>query len=237
MRSAIILALAAGLAAAEPAAPAQPPAASQKLIDASTEVAVKAHDAYLQAVKKEQDKLVLALQKEQEKATKKGDLETALAIKAQIADVQGGLLVRLADNAKDLLGDQPTPAAAPGTTPAGLASDCPIGSETFTASGAPKEVEAAMARSTRVVLPKGDKTHYTFTCTHPGTVVVATGGSERNNGELWAELQRAGFKRLDDASMAWWHAELKAGQKFTCFDPPLAAAQAVIYAGRFTHAK
>lgn len=236
MRHLLLLVVASILSAGEAAAV---PPAVQKLIDASVEVAQKSHDAYLAAVKKEQDKLVSALLKEQEKATKKGDLEVALAIKAKIDAVQGGLLRTESAKSTDLLGDAVAgspAAAAAANVPASLASDCQVGPEVGIPENAPKELEAVLRRASRIALPKGDRTRYTFTCTAAGTVVVSTGPGHRPHAELWADLQKAGFRRLESEG-AWWVLDAKPGQQFQIYDPPMAGAATAVYALRFTRAR
>lgn len=214
------------------AAETAPPAAAQKQVDDSSAVVAKARQAYEQALRKEQDKLVANLTKEQERETKKGNLDGALAIKTLIEEVQAGLLARKADESTDLLGDGAGKPAAPGT-PAGLTTDCPAAPGTANVERAPKAVEQMITRASVIAIPKGDKTHYTFTVATAGQVAVFTGGSERNHADFWPELLKAGFKRQEDGDGgAWFVLEAKPGMKFTAFDPPLAGAQVQIFAGR-----
>jgi hypothetical protein len=231
MRTILLCLFAALCCAAEPPPPPIPPAV-QKLVDDSTTVVAKARQTYSQAAKKEQDKLAAALTKEQERETKKGNLDGALAIKTLIEEVQNGLLTKKADEVADLLGDSEKAPAA-GTTPANLATDCAIAPAAARATGAPKAIEAMMARASVLAIPKGDKTHYTFSVMAAGTVAIMTGGSERNHADLWPELLKAGFKRAEDGEGgAWFILEARPGAKFTVYDPPLAGAQVQIFAGK-----
>lgn len=232
----ILIACLASLALAAEAQPPQATPAAQKLIDESTAVASKAKQGYDQALRKEQDKLIANLTKEQERETKKGNLDGALAIKALIEEVQGGLLARKVDESVDLLGDGSKP-AAPGL-PANLLTDCPIAPGTASVERPPKAIEQMITRASALAIPKGDKTHYTFSVASAGQIAVFTGGSDRNHADLWPELLKAGFKRQEDGEGgAWFVLEAKPGMKFTAFDPPLAGAQVSIFAGKIKQAR
>ena len=215
----------------------QPSAAAQKLVDDSISVVSKARHSYDQAAKKEQDKLSAALAKEQERETKKGNLDGALAIKALIDEVEMGLLTRQAGAAMDLLGEGTKP-VAPGTVPANLLTDCLIASITARTEAAPTSIEQMMAKASMLAIPKGDKTRYNFSAASAGTIAILTGGSERNHTDIWADLQKAGFKRSDDGEDGvWFVLEAKAGARFVAYDPPLAGAQLQIFAGKIKQAR
>lgn len=222
----ICLVLAAGEAAALPAT-------TQKLVDDSVAVATKARQAYDQAVAKEQAKLAAALAKEQERETKKGNLDGALAIKALIDEVEKGLLATKADESSGLLGDESKP-AAPGTTPANLLTDCPFASvAALRTESPPKSIEAMMGKASMLAIPKGDKTHYNFSAASSGTIAIVTGTNERIHAEFWQELTKAGFKQASDGGGgAWFILEAKPGSRFIVYDPPQAAAQVRLFAGR-----
>lgn len=217
------------------------PPAVQKLLDTSTEVARKAREAYVQAVRKEQDKLAAALKKEQESTTKKGDLDTALLIKSWVEKIQAGHLLTQADAPTgDLLGDDPTgktTTTAPNAGLAHLTTDCAVAPDTHPPRGGPKEVEGLLAKATRLVLPKGDATRYSFTCTTPGIVLIWTGIYEGNHTELWREIEKSGFKRIAPESMtgAWFTLEAKNGAQFVVFDAPKGAPVS-IFASAFVRA-
>lgn len=213
------------------------PASSQKLIDDSVAATNKLRDGYQQAVGKEQAKLLTALQKEQEKYTKKGDLDGALAIKAAIEQVKGGLLEQQVDVSKDLLGDGPKPAASKALPadlpPANLTTTCPIAPRAASADEVPAQYAPFIARAFQLTIPKGDPARYAFTCRNPGLVLVSTGPSEHAHGEIWQVLQQAGFKRLDTPERAaWFTLEAAAGAKFTLFDSVTAGMNLTLYAGQ-----
>lgn len=213
------------------------PASSQKLIDDSVAAATKLRDTFQQAIGKEQGKLVAALQKEQEKFTKKGDLDGAIAVKAAIEQVQGGLLERKVEESKDLLGDGPkttsNKAAPAELVPAGLTTNCPIAPSGPNTEEAPAQFAQFMTRASMLTLPKGDAVRYQFTCRNPGAVIICTGPSERAHAELWQTLQQAGFKRIENPERhAWFVLEAAAGTQFTVYDAPLASLNVAIYAGQ-----
>lgn len=221
------------LASVLAAGDAPPPPAAQKLVDDAAATVAKARLAFDAAAKKEQEKLVAALTKEQEKETKKGNLDAALAIKALIEQVQAGLLQQKADESGDLLGDGGK--APPPGTAADLLTDCPVPAATARASGAPKALEAVLARCSGIALPKGDRNRYAFRVAAAGTVVVLTGSAERNHADIWPELLKAGFKRIDDTP--WFALEARPGMQFALWDPPMAGAQLQVFAGRFRPAR
>lgn len=227
--------LAAALAACLTAAEPPPPAGAQKLLDEAVVATSKARQTFAAAAKKEQDKLVAALTKEQEKETKKGNLDGAMAIKALIEQVQEGLVLQKSEEAADLLGDGAKPTPPPPGTAASLLTDCPAALETPRAEGVPKALEPVLARCSGISIAKGDKTRYNFTVTSPGTVVVLTGSSERNHGDIWPVLLEAGFKRIE--GLPWFTLDAKPGMKFTVWDPPMAAAQVQVFAAKFKVAR
>lgn len=217
------------------------PTSTQKLVDDASAAAGKAKQAYEQAVAKEQAKLAAALLKEQERETKKGNLTGALAIKALITEVQGGLLQKRTDASGDLLGD-PVPATT--TTkgsmtvspPAELVTDSQLPSGAAQPSNPPAELAEFMQRATAMRLPKGDATPLNFGATSVGMVAVYNGGGGRN-AELWAALLKAGFHRVDEGDSRWFVLNAKPGDRFTVFDPPGTSAQIEVYALRFKTAR
>lgn len=231
MRTLLALVLASGLAAAD----TPPPAAALKLVDDAVAAATKIRQAYEGAMKKEQEKLVASLTKEQERETKKGNLDGALAIKALIEQVQKGLLSERSEIQNDLLGEGARPAKS-ANTGATLSTDCPLPPETPRSEGIPAAIAAAIARASMISIPKGDRARYTFSASAAGIIAVQTGGNERAHAELWAELIRAGFTRLDDGAGTWYSLDAKPGVRFQAWDPP-ASAQVHIYAGQFRQAR
>lgn len=218
------------------------PASTQKLVDDASAAAGKAKQAYEQAVAKEQAKLAAALLKEQERETKKGNLDGALAIKALITEVQGGLLQKQTDASGDLLGD-PVPATTTTTKgsmtaspPAELVTDSQLPSGAAQPSNPPAELAEFMQRATAMRLPKGDATPLNFGATSVGMVAVYNGGGGRN-AELWAALLKAGFHRVDEGDSRWFVLNAKPGDRFTVFDPPGTSAQIEVYALRFKSAR
>lgn len=84
------------------------PGGVHALIDKATQEVAKERMKYDAAAKKVTDKLAADLKKEMEKATRAGNLDLALAIQAQIADVARGTIVATVDEMGrdgDLLGD------------------------------------------------------------------------------------------------------------------------------------
>lgn len=211
-----------------------PPAAQKACHDAETTIG-KAHDAFLLLVKKEQDRLVATLQREQERETKKGNLNSALAIKARIEAVQNGLLLSQVEATGDLLGGT-APPAKPGL--AALACDGSLP----TAPGqevpsAPETVAKFLSTAICATIPKGDQTRYNLTLLDGGMVVASTGPAESVNGALWNDLQAAGFKRIDSTGLAaWFVLDGKAGAKFTAYDPTTASAPLRLWAKSFSKA-
>lgn len=106
-------------------------------------------------------------------------------------------------------------------------------------TGGPKTLEAMLNRCSHIEFPKGDRTHYIFTCISGGLVAVSIGAGQRPHAELWQELAKAGFKRVDDPAVreAWWVMDARSGQRVTVFDPNQAAATTAIYANRFVPAR
>lgn len=215
------------------------PASTQKLVDDAAAVASKAKLAYDQAVAKEQAKLAAALVKEQERETKKGNLDGALAIKALIAEVQGGLLQKQSEASGDLLGD-PVPTTTKGSMtaspPAELVTDSQLPSGAAQPSNLPAQLTEFMQRATAMRLPKGDATPLNFGATTVGMVAVYNGGGGRN-AELWAALLKAGFQRVEEGNNQWFVLNAKPGDRFTVFDPPGTSAQIEVYALRFKTAR
>lgn len=234
MRSITVWLACLALAAGE-AAPL--PATTQKLVDDAAAAAEKAKQAYDQAVAKEQTRLVAALLKEQERETKKGNLDGALAIKALIAEVQGGLLQKRADASGDLLGDpSPVKGSMAISTPAELVTDSQLPITPAQPGNAPAQLTEFMQRASAMRLPKGDATPLNFGATTVGTVAVYNGGGGRN-AELWAALLKAGFHRIDENSNQWFVLNAKPGDRFTVFDPPGTSAHIEVYAARFKTAR
>ena len=224
------LALAAGEAAPLPAS-------TQKLVDDASAAAEKAKQAYDQAVAKEQAKLSAALLKEQERETRKGNLEGAVAIKALIAEVQGGLLQKRAEASADLLGDPvPSKTGLAIYPPAAVTTDSSLTSGPGLGDAAPAQLAEFLQHATAIRLPKGDATPIACTVTSAGTVAVYNGGGARN-AELWTALLKAGFHRVDEGSNQWFVLTAKPGDRFTVFDPPGTVAQIEIYAARFKSAR
>ncbi len=218
-------------------APPLPPS-TQKLVDDAAAVAGKAKQVYDQAVAKEQAKLAAALIKEQERETKKGNLDGALAIKALITEVQGGLLQKRSETSGDLLGDPATPtnASTTVTPPAELITDSKLPSGPAQPGHAPAQLTEFMQRASAMSLPKGDPTPVNFGATSAGMVAVYNGGGGRN-AELWAALMKAGFQRVDEGNNQWFVLNAKPGDRFTVFDPPGTSAQIEVYALRFKTAR
>ncbi len=93
------------------------PVAVQALVDRATQEVAKERTKYDAAAKKVTDKLAADLKKEMEKATRAGNLELALAVQAQIAEVASGTIVATVDEMGrdgDLLGDGPGVRLPPG---------------------------------------------------------------------------------------------------------------------------
>lgn len=233
----LAIAITTATAAAADPAPPQAPTGAQKLVEESIAVVGKARQAFDAATRKEQEKLVAALAKEQEKETRKGNLDGALAIKALITDVQAGLLLAKTEDAADLMGDGAGKAPPPGTVPANLTTDCPLLPVANRMDGAPKSIETMLTKATGMAIPRGDRNRYIFTVVAAGTVAIQTGGWQGNYGELWDELEKSGFKRVEAADQRpWFVLEARAGAKFTAFDQP-GGVPVTIYAGRIRTAK
>lgn len=84
------------------------PVTVQALVDRATQEVAKERIKYDAAAKKVTEKLEADLKKEMEKATRAGNLDLALAIRAQIAKVASGTIVATVDEMEqdeDLLGD------------------------------------------------------------------------------------------------------------------------------------
>ncbi len=110
VRAAIVLALIVGASAAEDRA-LTPSAA--KAIDAYTAAAARIVTKAQQEIAKEKERMIAALAKEKEAATRKGDLEGALAIKARIEELAASHdLTTILEPETDLLGNPLTSADA-----------------------------------------------------------------------------------------------------------------------------
>lgn len=108
-RPLLLIALAAALAAAQE--PAAPPPAVAGAVDALQKEIGRGYAAYRSAVKKAEERAGKDLQKAMVEATRRGDLETATAIKAALDELNAGTL-RESLEAKvrpdiDLLGEAP----------------------------------------------------------------------------------------------------------------------------------
>ena len=93
------------------------PVAVQAQVDRATQEVAKERTKYDAAAKKVTDKLAADLKKEMEKATRSGNLESALAIQAKIAEVAAGAIVTTVDEMGrdgDLLDDGPGVRLPPG---------------------------------------------------------------------------------------------------------------------------
>lgn len=73
------------------------PVEVQKAVQSTEAEIAKARQLYEDAAQKSSDKLLIVLKKSQETATKKGDLDTALAIKQKIESIQKGELIASVD--------------------------------------------------------------------------------------------------------------------------------------------
>jgi len=225
---------------------ATPPGAARLLDDANAAVA-KAKQVFEVAQQKERDRLAAALVKEQDRETRAGNLDTALAIKALIAEVKAGRQpasppAAAVVNADDLLGDGPVvvPQASVGApVAAALTLDRPCRVAPGTPATPVDEIPAALrptlTGAVMVSIPKGDTTRLVCTVTVPGMVVAQTGASQANNAEIWVELEKAGFTRLAvGANFAWFTLQAKAGATFPFYGSPRAGYPVQLFAKAIT---
>lgn len=252
----IALLLAAGLAAGD----ATPPAAT-KLVNDALAAGAKARQAYDAALQKERDRLAAVLLKEQERETKAGNLEAALAIRALIAEVKAGRVPATpgatpttaakpaTPTGDDLLGDEPattapaTVSAAPAGAAvgaAGLSLDkpCPVTPAAPAQNGIdeiPAELRPVLAGAVMVSLPRGNATQLVCTVDQPGLIVAQTGASGPNNAEIWASLQRDGFRQVSTgANYAWFTLQARSGTRFAFFGSPRAGYAVQLFAAAIT---
>jgi hypothetical protein len=217
---------------------AEPPPladSTRKLLDDAVAAAGKAREAYRQALAKEQDRLLSALQKEQERITRKGDLEAALAVKAEIDRLKAeGLEARLGGG--DLL-DDAQPAESTGW--AAIVTDCPAAptAADLEPNQVPERLRALVANASRLTVPKHDPKRYTVSCQRGGLLAVSTGAIAGNTTEVVEALTAAGFVAADGGQGRWWLLEAKAGMQFEIFDATRAALPIHLYAGRIQGAK